>query len=67
MTVTKQVKLGPNEYPIIFNSMALYMLEKETGLTIERLGLYLATGRLGFQTAHTMMWAGLEAARKRTQ
>jgi hypothetical protein len=63
--VVKQLTFGDKTYPVVFSSNALFKLEKETGLSTERIGLLLLTGRAGYQMMQIILWAGLEAARIR--
>src|SRR6185295_17816838 len=64
--VVKHLTFGTKgTHPVVFTSNALFKLEKETGLSTERIGLMLLTGRAGYQMMQIILWAGLEAARVR--
>lgn len=65
MIVVKDLTFGKVTHPVAFTSNALYKLEKETGLSTERIAFMMATGRAGFQMMQVILWAGLEAARLR--
>lgn len=66
MILVKELKFGEKAtHPVVFSSNALFKLEEKTGLSTERVGLMLMTGRAGFQMMQIILWAGLEAARVR--
>jgi hypothetical protein len=64
--VVKHVTFGTKgTFPIVFSSNALYKLEEKTGLSTERIGLLMFTGRAGYHMMQIILWAALEAARVR--
>lgn len=65
--VQKEIRFGKSHYPVVFGSNALRLLEKETGTTIERLGLLMVTGRAGYSVMQAVVWAGLEHGRLRNR
>jgi hypothetical protein len=67
MVVQKDLTFAGVTHPVIFNSAAMFKLEKETGLSTDRIGMMLVTGRAGFQIMHYILFAGLEAARVRNK
>lgn len=67
MVVIKDVKFGEKTFPIVFSSNALFKMEEKTGLSTERIGLLMASGRAGYQMMQIILWAALEAGRMKTK
>lgn len=64
--IAKEYTFGEGKtYPILINSNALFKLEERTGLSTERIGMMMVTGRAGYQLLQIILWAGLEAGRVR--
>jgi len=59
------VVFGGRAYSIVYNSNALFRLEKETGYSIQQIGFLLLNGRGGYALMQQILWAGLEGARIR--
>jgi len=67
MVVQKDVRFGNTTHPVVFNSNALFKLEKETGLIMDRIGILMMTGQAGFRIMQYVLWCGLEAGRIRAK
>jgi hypothetical protein len=61
----KIIRIGRQEYPILYNANAIRRLELETGHSSARIGLMLLSGVGGFAMLHAVLWAGLEGGRLR--
>jgi len=61
------VPLAGQEFPIAYSSNAIFLLEEKTGMTLERFGFLLATGRAGLRLMQLFLWAGLEGGRLRAK
>lgn len=59
------VRLAGLELPLAFSSTAIRLLERESGITLARLGFLLSTGRAGYGYLQMFLWAGLEGGRIR--
>ncbi len=59
----KTVQIGNTVVSIQYSSNALRLLERQTGKTVQQIGLYLVSGRGGFGLLQEILWAGLEGAR----
>lgn len=67
MIETKTLSIDGVDYPIRFDSNALFRLDEKTGLTVLQMGIILASGRAGYRMLHQMLWAGLEGGRRQAK